>query len=105
MKALIKTIIRWFFLVRYKTDEHKKFRVYFTNFYDNYDLSLHYNAFRITKCRFYNFPKHITIEIHSLSPGMIIGIRGECIDRLKAFLTAKYKKPINIQLEETNPFK
>lgn len=98
-------ICKWLFKVKYKTNEHRLFRAYVTNFFDNYDAHLHYNTFKITKCRLYNFPQKIVIEIHSISPGLIIGKRGECIDRLRSFLGSKYKKPIDIQLEETNPFK
>lgn len=105
MKKLFKAISKWFFKVSYETPEHKKFRAYITNFYDNYDPNLHYNMYKITKCRVYNFPKQIVIEIHSISPGMIVGPRDECIERLKSFLGSKYKKPISIDLQETNPFK
>jgi ribosomal protein S3 len=45
------------------------------------------------------------VEIHSLSPGAIIGKRGECIDRLKSYLENQLAKPIEINLQETNPFK
>ena len=95
-------------MVRYQSDAHRKFRSFITNFYDHYNDGhkvYHFGSFRITKCRFYDFPKSITIEIHSLSPGMIIGPKGETLDRFKAFMQKRYSKPVNIQINETNPFK
>lgn len=102
---IIKSIKKWLFRVRYNTDEFRKFKAYITNFYDGYDTQWTWNNYRITKCRLYKYPKSIVVEIHSLAPGMIIGLKGECIDRLKAFLSGRYGKPVNIDLHETNPFK
>jgi ribosomal protein S3 len=103
---LLKIISNFIFLVRYKSSDHKKFRSYITNFYDHYnDTQFSFNSFRITKCRFYEYPKRFIIEIHSLSPGMIIGPRGRHIDDFKAYMQKRYSKPIEIKLEETNPFK
>jgi len=75
------------------------------NFYDHYDPEYTFYSYRITKIRMYDYPSSIVIEIHSLSPGMIIGIKGETLERLKFFFQARYLKPITIKLEETNPFK
>jgi ribosomal protein S3 len=75
------------------------------SFYDNYSAEFHYNMFRITKCRLYNYPKGIVIEIYSLSPGMIIGPKGKHMDDFKTHMQKRYSKPVKIILEETNPFK
>jgi ribosomal protein S3 len=102
----INALYRWAFRIRYATATHRQFRAYVTHFYDHYNENEYsFNQHRITKCRFYDFPKSITIEIHSLSPGMIIGPKGETLDRFKAYMQKRYPKPIHIRLEETNPFK
>ena len=99
-------LLKFIFKVRYKSDEHRKFRSLFTAFYDQYnDFEYSFSSYRITKCRLYNYPKSIVIEIHSLSPGMIIGINGKCIDAFKAYMQKRYDKPITVNLQETNPFK
>lgn len=103
---LIKSIQRWYFRVRYNTIEFRKFKGLICNFYDNYyENEFHFNSFRITKCRIYDYPKYISVEIHSLSPGMIIGPHGKHMDDLTAYLQKRYSKPIKITLEETNIFK
>jgi ribosomal protein S3 len=96
---------KWYFQMRYKTPEHRQFRSFITNFYDQYSTEYHFNSYRITKCRLYNYPKRILIEIHSLSPGMIIGAYGRCLDDFKAYMQKRYSKPITVKLEESNPFK
>lgn len=93
------------FKVRYDSNEFRRFKSAVINFYENYSSEWHFNSYRITKCRLYNLPAKMIVEIHSLSPGMIIGKRGECIDRLKALLQKQFYKPLEIKLEETNPFK
>lgn len=104
MKMLNK-LIRFLFRVRYNTKTFQRFKTTISYFYDGYDESIHYNSYKITKCRLYSFPSKVVVEIHSISPGMIIGKRGECIDRLKALLQKQFTKPVEIKLEETNPFK
>lgn len=98
--------LKWLFKVKYKSDTHNKLKSLLISFYDNhFEPNIHYSNFRITKCRFYNYPSHILIEIHSLSPGMIIGPRGEHMDALTAYMLLRFPKPVKIKLEETNPFK
>lgn len=93
------------FKVRYNTKLSCRFKSCIINFYDYYNTEWHFNSYRITKISLYNMPKKMIVEIHSLSPGMIIGKSGKCIDRLKAHLQKSFSKPIEIKLEETNPFK
>lgn len=42
----------------------------------------------------------IRISIHTARPGVVIGKKGEDIERLKAALTAKAGMPVNINIEE-----
>lgn len=105
MRIFFNKILKYIFRVRYKSKEFKLFRAYVTNFYDNYDLSHTFNSYRITKIRMYNYPKSVVVEIYSLAPGLIIGIKGTAIDRFKSFIQKKYSKPVKIILEESNPFK
>jgi len=103
----IKTLFsKWFFKVKYKSDKHNKLKSFFTIFYDNhFEPEFTFQNFRITKCIFYDYPSHILIEIHSLSPGMIIGPRGEHMNSLTAYMQKRITKPVKIELKETNPFK
>lgn len=105
MKKYIYKLLKHLFCVRYGSLDHKLFRAYVTNFYDNYNPEHSFNSYRITKIRIYDFPRKIVIEINSLSPGMIIGVRGNTIDRFKNFMQSKYKKPLSVKLEESNPFR
>lgn len=103
---LLINIKRYIFRVKYGTEKFRKFKAFLINFYDyHFEPEFHYYSFRITKCRLYDYPHSITIEIHSLAPGMIIGPRGEHIDALKEYMSKRYSKPIKIDLQETNPFK
>lgn len=105
---LLKYIKYWalfIFRCRYNSKHFRQFKGLIISFYDNYDSEMGFYRFRITKCRIYNLPSSIIIEIHSLSPGMIIGKGGKCYDDLKTFLQKRYTKPVTIKLEETNPFK
>lgn len=103
---LIKLIKKRIFRVRLSSEEFRKFKAFITNFYDyHFAPEFHYSSFRITKCRIYNYPSSITIEIHALAPGMIIGPYGKHIDALKEYMAKRYSKPIIIDLQETNPFK
>lgn len=103
---LIKSIYKHIFRVKYDTDKFRKFRSFITNFYDyHFEPTYTYSHFRITKCRMYDYPDYITIEIHSLSPGMIIGPQGMHLDHLKEYMSKRYSKPIKIEIMETNPFK
>jgi ribosomal protein S3 len=103
---IFKSFQQWRYRVRYNTEEFKKFKSWVINFYDGYNENeYHFNTYRITKFRLYNYPKHILVEIHSLSPGMIIGKSGKCLDDFTAYLQKRFSKPIKIILEETNPFK
>lgn len=105
-KWLINKWLKAIFIINYNSDAHRKLRSLITSFYDHYDSNYSFNTYRITKCMFYNFPNYLLVEIHSLSPGMIIGERGNCLDRLKDFIQKRYpEKTIKISLEETNPFK
>ena len=105
MKA-INNILKWFFKIKYDSDFHSKLRshvIYFYNYYFEPEYS--YSNFRLTKCRFYNFPSYVLIELHSLAPGLIIGASGKNIDAFTKFLQKKISKPVKIKIEETNPFK
>lgn len=103
---IINSIRKQIFVVGRNTDKFRQFKAFITNFYDyHFEPDHHYASFRITKCLFYNYPNSITIEIHSLAPGMIIGPRGKHMDALKEYLSKRYSKTINIELKETNPFK
>src|SRR5688572_19022401 len=105
MKKTLQHCVLSFFRCRYNSKRFKQFKGLIMSFYDNYSPEFCFNNFRITKCRLYNLPSAMRIEIHTLSPGMIIGKGGKCYDDLKAFLQKRYSKPIEIKLEETNPFK
>lgn len=106
IKTITESVYKWFFKVKYNTHEFRKFKGFITAFYDDYfEPEFTYSHFRITKCRIYTFPKSILIEIHSLSPGMIIGPKGAHIDALKTYMQSRYSKSVNIDLKETNPFK
>jgi ribosomal protein S3 len=97
--------LKWLFKVKYKSATHNKLKAYFTSFYRNHFVpTFDYNNFRITKCCFYNYPSHLLIEIHSLSPGMIIGPRGEHMEALTEYMQKRISKPVKLKLEETNPF-
>lgn len=104
MKILRKLIL-FIFRVPPTTKKFKHFKALFINFYDCYNTEWQFHSFRITKCRVYDLPKKMIVEIHSLSPGMIIGKSGKCIDALQAHLQKKFSKYVEIKLEETNPFK
>lgn len=102
----ITNLVKVIFRLRYSSDTHRKLRSLVVNFYDYYnEHKWTFNSYRITKCRFYNYPRSLVIEIHSLSPGMIIGKQGQCIDSLKEHIQKRFKKTVVIKLEETNPFK
>jgi hypothetical protein len=101
----LKSCILFIFRSRYNSNEFRHFKGLMQSFYDNYDPEFEFNRYRITKCRLYSLPSSILIEIHSLSPGMIIGKGGKCYDDLKTFMQKRYTKPVTIKLEETNPFK
>ena len=103
---LLKLFRNWRYRVHYNTKEFKIFKGLVMNFYDHfYENEFHFNNFRITKIRLYNYPTYFLVEIHSLSPGMIIGPSGKHMDDFTAFLQKRYSKPIKLKLEETNPFK
>lgn len=104
-KTIFKKLFLWFYEVKYDSDLFKEFKSSLICFYDYYSDDWHFNNYRITKCRLYNFPNKMIVEIHSLSPGMIIGKSGKCIDALKFRLEKVLSKPIEINLQETNPFK
>lgn len=93
------------FRCRYNSKTFKTFRYFICDFYDNYNVEYSFNSYRITKCRIYNFPKRIIIQIHSLSPGIIIGKGGKDILKLENYMQSRYSKPVKIELKETNPFK
>jgi ribosomal protein S3 len=106
MIAAITKIKKWIFKIKIGSPLHNKLKAHITNFYSyHFEPYFSYHNFKITKLKFYNFPSCLTIEIHSLSPGIIIGPRGEHIDALTDRLKDKFDKPVKIQLEETNPFK
>lgn len=103
---LLKLIKKSIFKVRLSSEEFRKFKAFITNFYDyHFEPELHFSNFRITKCRMYNYPRSITIEIYALAPGMIIGPYGKHLDALKEYMSKRYSKLIIIDLQETNPFK
>ncbi len=105
MKKWLQNIFKWFHQVHYNSKEHKRFRGYVTNFYDHYDPGYGFSNYRITKIRLYDYRKKIVIQIHSIAPGMIIGKSGNTLDRFKSYMQTRYGKPIQVTLEETNPFK
>lgn len=97
---------KWWFRIKYNSPIHRKLRSLVINFYDyHHEPEFNYLHFKITKCRFYDYPSYMLIEIHSLSPGMIIGARGKCLDAFTNFMKSQLSKTVKIQLEETNPFK
>jgi hypothetical protein len=103
---IISVFYKWRFRIKYNSASHRRLRSLVINFYDYHsEPEFHYLHFKITKCRFYDYPSHMLIEIHSLSPGMIIGARGKCMDAFTNFMRSQLCKPVKIQLEETNPFK
>jgi hypothetical protein len=106
MIALVTKIKKLVFRIKAGSAFHKTLKTHFTNFYAyHFEPELSYHHFKITKVKFYNFPSYLLIEIHSLTPGMIIGPRGGHMDALKNRLNDIFNKPVKIQLEETNPFK
>lgn len=106
IKPFVKSFKKWFYKVEYDTQEFRKFKGFIIAFYDyHFEPDYHFHSFRLTKVRLYIYPKSITIEIHSLSPGMIIGKSGKNIDALQAYMQKRYSKPVKIDLQETNPFK
>lgn len=105
MKHIFRRVLKYIFRIRYNTKEFKIFRQYVISFYENYDTEYTFNSFRITKIRMYNYPRSVVIEINSLSPGMIIVVRGRTLDKFKSFIEKRYSKPVTVVLEESNPFK